>query len=170
MIALRQPGNNSRRRKQAGSALLMVIFAVATMLLLTSTAVLRIDTQGRREREAELAWRGEQYQVAIGRAQRFKDTTGIVHHMLQPNYALPPFAEPRIYNCGLDVPVDAIAPTRVLLEQKLGFAPMTERYFPPSIPYLEGDGSFGFMLHHNQPGEPDLRPRQNARAVPTPIN
>jgi hypothetical protein len=44
----------------------MVIFMVATMLLLTSTAVLRIDTQGRREREAELAWRGEQYQRAIG--------------------------------------------------------------------------------------------------------
>ncbi|MCU1341372.1 MAG: hypothetical protein JWN92_795, partial [Candidatus Acidoferrum typicum] len=36
------------------------------MLLLTSTALLRIDTQGRRERESELAWRGEQYQRAIG--------------------------------------------------------------------------------------------------------
>jgi hypothetical protein len=45
----------------------MVIFMVATMILLTSTAVLRIDTQGRRERETELAWRGEQYQRAIGR-------------------------------------------------------------------------------------------------------
>ena len=44
----------------------MVIFMVATMLLLTSTAVLRIDTQGRRERESELAWRGQQYQRAIG--------------------------------------------------------------------------------------------------------
>src|SRR5712675_2485606 len=58
--------NNSQREKQAGSALLMVIFMVATMLLLTTTAVLRIDTQGRREREAELAWRGEQYERAIG--------------------------------------------------------------------------------------------------------
>ena len=58
--------NNSRREKQAGSALLMVIFMVATMLLLTTTAVLRIDTEGRREREAELAWRGEQYERAIG--------------------------------------------------------------------------------------------------------
>ncbi|MCU1343073.1 MAG: hypothetical protein JWN92_2496, partial [Candidatus Acidoferrum typicum] len=44
----------------------MAIFMVATMLLLTSTALLRIDTQGRRERESELAWRGEQYQRAIG--------------------------------------------------------------------------------------------------------
>jgi hypothetical protein len=44
----------------------MAIFMVATMILLASTAALRIDTQGRRERETELAWRGEQYQRAIG--------------------------------------------------------------------------------------------------------
>jgi len=61
-----QSKNNLRRRKQAGYSLLMVIFMVATMMLLVSTAVLRIDTQGRRERETELAWRGEQYQHAIG--------------------------------------------------------------------------------------------------------
>jgi hypothetical protein len=58
--------NNSRRRKQAGYSLMMVIFMVATMMLLVATAALRIDTQGRRERETELAWRGEQYQRAIG--------------------------------------------------------------------------------------------------------
>jgi hypothetical protein len=58
--------NNSRRQKQAGYSLMMVIFMVATMMLLVSTAALRIDTQGRREREKELAWRGEQYQRAIG--------------------------------------------------------------------------------------------------------
>ena len=61
-----QSKNNSHRRKQAGYSLLMVIFMVATMMLLVSTAALRIDTQGRRERETELAWRGEQYQHAIG--------------------------------------------------------------------------------------------------------
>ena len=44
----------------------MVIFMVATMILLATTAALRIDTQGRRERETELAWRGEQYKRAIG--------------------------------------------------------------------------------------------------------
>ena len=43
----------------------MVIFMVATMLLLTSAAALRIDTEGRRERETELVWRGQQYQQAI---------------------------------------------------------------------------------------------------------
>jgi hypothetical protein len=61
-----QTRNNPRRRKQAGYSLMMVIFMVATMMLLVSTAALRIDTQGRREREKELAWRGEQYQRAIG--------------------------------------------------------------------------------------------------------
>jgi hypothetical protein len=66
VIAVPQSRKNPHHDTQAGSALLMVIFAVATMLLLTSTAVLRVDTQGRREREAELAWRGEQYQRAIG--------------------------------------------------------------------------------------------------------
>jgi len=58
--------NNSRRQKQAGYSLLMAIFMVATMLLLTTAAALRIDTQGRRDREAELVWRGQQYQRAIG--------------------------------------------------------------------------------------------------------
>jgi len=61
-----QSRNNPRRQKQAGYSLMMVIFMVATMILLVSTAALRIDTQGRREREKELAWRGEQYQRAIG--------------------------------------------------------------------------------------------------------
>jgi hypothetical protein len=66
LIALPQTGNNSRPHNQAGYALLTVIFMVATMILLATTAALRIDTQGRRERETELAWRGEQYQRAIG--------------------------------------------------------------------------------------------------------
>lgn len=66
MIPMLQSKNSSRRQKQAGYTLMMVIFMVATMMLLVSTAALRIDTQGRRERESELAWRGEQYQRAIG--------------------------------------------------------------------------------------------------------
>ena len=65
-MAMPHSRNNSRRQKQAGYSLLMAIFMVATMLLLTSAAALRIDTQGRRVREAELVWRGEQYRRAIG--------------------------------------------------------------------------------------------------------
>ena len=44
----------------------MVIFIVATMIILASAATLKIDTQGRRERETEMFWRGRQYERAIG--------------------------------------------------------------------------------------------------------
>jgi type II secretory pathway pseudopilin PulG len=54
------------RQKQAGYSLIMVIFLVATMIIMASAAALKIDTQGRRDRETEMAWRGEQYQRAIG--------------------------------------------------------------------------------------------------------
>ena len=58
--------NNARRRKEAGYSLLMVVFLVATMLILAATAVPNILVQGRREREEEMIWRGEQYKRAIG--------------------------------------------------------------------------------------------------------
>jgi type II secretory pathway pseudopilin PulG len=44
----------------------MVIFMVATIIILTAAASPSILTQGRREREAETVWRGEQYERAIG--------------------------------------------------------------------------------------------------------
>ncbi len=102
----------------------------------------------------------EPYATAVGRSIRFADHAGVIHHMMHSARAAPLFAEPRIYNCGFDVPAEAIAPTRSLLEGALGFVAMTERYFPPSVPYLETDRSFAFMLHHNQDFEPDLRPRE----------
>src|SRR3984893_2639655 len=61
-----QSRNNSRRQNQAGYSLLMVIFMVATMLIFSSVATQSILTQGRRERETETVWRGEQYRRAIG--------------------------------------------------------------------------------------------------------
>lgn len=102
----------------------------------------------------------EPYATAVGRSIRFADHAGVVHHMMQSAHAAPLFTEPRIYNCGFDVTAEAIAPTRSLLEGTLGFVAMTERYFPPSVPYLEADRSFAFMLHHHQDFEPDLRPRE----------
>lgn len=93
--------------------------------------------------------------VAVGRSIRFVDPMGVLHHMLQASRAAPAFAEPRVYNTGFEVPQSAIAGARAVLERGLGFVPMTERYFPPSVPYLEQDHSFAFMLHHNQPFEPD---------------
>jgi predicted enzyme related to lactoylglutathione lyase len=105
----------------------------------------------------------EPYSTAVGRSIRFADHAGVIHHMMHSARPSPLFAEPRIYNCGFDVPASSIAPTRSLLEGALGFVPMTERYFPPSVPYLEADRSFAFMLHHHQDFEADLNVRDTPR-------
>ncbi len=52
-------------RRDAGYALLMVVFLVSVMLITAVAAAPRILTQGRREKEEELAWRGEQYVRAV---------------------------------------------------------------------------------------------------------
>src|ERR1043166_5146737 len=48
-------------RSEAGYALLMSMFIVATILLAAAAATPNLLTQGRREREQELVWRGGQY-------------------------------------------------------------------------------------------------------------
>ncbi|MFQ5723426.1 MAG: hypothetical protein ACE5G6_02950 [Terriglobia bacterium] len=55
-----------RRRGEAGLALLVVLLLAALLLISLSAAVPRVLTQGRREKEAELIFRGEQYRRAIG--------------------------------------------------------------------------------------------------------
>jgi type II secretory pathway pseudopilin PulG len=55
-----------RRRKQAGYTMLMVVFMAATMLILAAAAAPNLLTQGRREKEDEMVWRGQQYARAIG--------------------------------------------------------------------------------------------------------
>src|ERR1700719_925677 len=60
---VRQP---APRRAESGYSLLMVVFLVATSLILSAAVVPNLLTQGRREREQETVWRGEQYQRAIG--------------------------------------------------------------------------------------------------------
>ncbi|HKM91214.1 MAG TPA: hypothetical protein VJX29_11415 [Candidatus Acidoferrales bacterium] len=53
------------RRHEAGTVLLLVIFFAAAILISMAAVLPRIVMQGRREKEAELAWRGEQYVRAI---------------------------------------------------------------------------------------------------------
>ena len=48
------------RSKTQGYALLMVCFLVALMVIATAAAVPSILTEGRRVKEAEMIWRGEQ--------------------------------------------------------------------------------------------------------------
>jgi type II secretory pathway pseudopilin PulG len=62
-----KPANSTtRRRTQAGYTLLMVVFMVATMIILAAAATPNLLTQGRREKEEDMVWRGEQYERAIG--------------------------------------------------------------------------------------------------------
>ena len=57
----------TRRRKEAGYTLLLVVFMVASMIILASAVAPSILTEGRREKETEMVWRGEQYERAIGK-------------------------------------------------------------------------------------------------------
>jgi type II secretory pathway pseudopilin PulG len=54
------------RPSEAGYTLLMVVFLVATMIILAAAASTSVLTEGRREKEKEMVWRGEQYERAIG--------------------------------------------------------------------------------------------------------
>ena len=56
---------SSPHRGNGGYAVLLAIFMVATMLLLAATATPNILIQGRRLREQETIWRGNQYVRAI---------------------------------------------------------------------------------------------------------
>ena len=56
---------SSHNRCEGGYAVLLAIFMVATMVLLAAAATPNILTQGRRLREQEAIWRGNQYVRAI---------------------------------------------------------------------------------------------------------
>ncbi len=51
---------------ERGYTLLFAVFLVALALIATTIAVPSILTQGRREKELEMVWRGKQYERAIG--------------------------------------------------------------------------------------------------------
>jgi hypothetical protein len=53
------------RSKQGGYALLLVVFLTALVVVGTMSIGLRILTQGRREKEQEMIWRGKQYTRGI---------------------------------------------------------------------------------------------------------
>ncbi|HKN74005.1 MAG TPA: hypothetical protein VJW94_02415 [Candidatus Acidoferrum sp.] len=53
------------RRKQGGYALLLVVFLTSLLVVGTMSIGLRILTQGRREKEQEMIWRGKQYTRGI---------------------------------------------------------------------------------------------------------
>lgn len=99
-------------------------------------------------------------EVAVGKVIYFEDPFGVRYSFMLINGERPPFSEPRIYNTGFHLPKAAIRAARKLVEDGFGFAAMTERYYPPSIPYLEANKSFAFMLHEHRPFETDWNPRR----------
>ena len=53
------------RRRQGGSAYLMAIFMVVALILASEVAMENLLTSGRRQREEELIWRGQQFVRAV---------------------------------------------------------------------------------------------------------
>lgn len=56
---------SQKPRQQGGYALLMVVFLAALMLVAITAATPNILTQGKREKEEEMIWRGQQYARAV---------------------------------------------------------------------------------------------------------
>jgi hypothetical protein len=54
------------RHSEAGYTLLLVVFMVATMLIAAAIATPNIITEGRRQKEEVMIWRGNQYARAVG--------------------------------------------------------------------------------------------------------
>jgi type II secretory pathway pseudopilin PulG len=52
--------------KQEGYALLLALFLAALVIIATASAVPSLFTESRRQKEAEMIWRGKQYERAIG--------------------------------------------------------------------------------------------------------
>lgn len=57
----RRPFGHIKRRRESGYALLMVVFLAAALLIATAVIMPNLLTQGTREKEEELVWRGQQY-------------------------------------------------------------------------------------------------------------
>jgi hypothetical protein len=61
-----------QRSGESGYTMIFAVFLAATMLISATVAVLTIQTQGQREREEEMVWRGHQYERGIRRyVQKF---------------------------------------------------------------------------------------------------
>lgn len=61
----RRSAYSRRKRQQGGYALLLVVFLTALVLISTMSVGLRVLTEGRRQKEEEMIWRGKQYTRGI---------------------------------------------------------------------------------------------------------
>ncbi len=88
--SVRRAGRHSRivparhRSGEAGYTMLFAVFLAATMLISLSVLTLNIITQGQREKEEEMVWRGHQYERGIRRyVQKFGRYPGKVDDMVK---------------------------------------------------------------------------------------
>ncbi|MCI0404280.1 MAG: hypothetical protein L0212_12310 [Acidobacteria bacterium] len=74
------------RKKEAGYALLLVVFLAALVMISLAVAIPPVLHEGTREKEAELIFRGEQYQRAIGRFyKKFGRYPNTIDELLRTN-------------------------------------------------------------------------------------
>lgn len=86
--------------------------------------------------------------LAVGIVDCFGDPFGNIHSFVQLDD--PPdreWSEPLIYNVGQRVPMSAIPEARRIYSDVLGFSVQTERYYPPTLPMMNPDGSFAFVIY-----------------------
>lgn len=87
-----------KRCGEAGYALLMLVFLAALLLVALAAAVPQVYTEGMREKEEELIFRGRQWQTAIGRYfRKFGRYPNSIEELLRTNdrgYLRKPFADP----------------------------------------------------------------------------
>lgn len=84
----------------------------------------------------------------VGLAATFADPWGATFSVMDTTVKsdpLPP--EPRIYNYGFYLPMNAYAKARAFWCDGLGFTTLTERYLPADQAVFSSDRAWGFMLH-----------------------
>jgi hypothetical protein len=65
-MPMRRASSQIRRRSEAGYTLMLVVFMVASMWIMATVVTMNIITEGKRQKEDEMIWRGNQYARAIG--------------------------------------------------------------------------------------------------------
>jgi catechol 2,3-dioxygenase-like lactoylglutathione lyase family enzyme len=100
---------------------------------------------------------GKANPLPIGLAECFLDPFGNVHTLLQlNNRATADQADFRISSIAVKTPIGLIPAARHIYEGQLGFKALTERYYPPTLPLGNREGSLAFVIHDKHPWEPDL--------------
>lgn len=86
---------------------------------------------------------GAEQRSAVGRYTVFVDPSGNRHNMKQLNDQKAPLPRPAVYDVG--VSVADMGSARAYYGGVLGFEPLTEKYYPPVVPYQQRGVTF-FIL------------------------